>query len=146
MKRKLIPLLLLILILVGCQAKSPANYLVISMQDYAVKMDAEDSFVLYIGSDTCPACKEHKANAFAYLKTHSNHNLFAMDIKQINSDSRLVFATTAYELIGSSFYTAHGLQTNLLYIPTTIRYQFGIAVQAKIGVIEKEDFSFWFTE
>ncbi len=145
MKVKQLVFVVIIFLLTACQTnlKTPSNLVTLSITAIEEKIANQESFTFYFSSGTCSFCLENKNNAIRYLNQNSERTLYRVEINTIPSAKISQYALLIFDLIGEDFYTANGYLANNLYLPSTIRYESGMAVRANIGVIETEDFASW---
>ena len=121
----------------------PSNYLDTSITIIEQKITAQETFTFYFGSDTCRYCEMTKQNAIGYLTKNPDVVLYHVDLREVSSIKRSYYAGVMYQLLGQAYYTSHGYITTGLYVPSTLRYEQGIAIAATIGVIEESAYATW---
>lgn len=75
--KKIVILIFGVILMIGCSLKTK-SYDEISYQEYSQKIENKETFILYIGSDTCSHCQEFTPTLKKVIKKYN------LDIKYIN--------------------------------------------------------------
>lgn len=132
--KKIISLLLIALILVGCG--SPAkeiNY--ISSVDAMTKMDNQDSFFMIIGNSTCSACQVYKPVLEELVKNKG------ADLYYVETDTEAAKSDTDYKNVLKFF--EEYLNDEVKGTPATLYVEDGKVETVEIGIQKYTDLISW---
>lgn len=132
--KKIISLLLIALILVGCG--SPAkeiNY--ISSVDAMTKMDNQDSFFMIIGNSTCSACQVYKPVLEELVKNKG------ADLFYVETDTEAAKSDTDYKNVLKFF--EEYLNDEVKGTPATLYVEDGKVETVEIGIQKYTDLISW---
>lgn len=132
--KKIISLLLIALILVGCG--SPAkeiNY--ISSVDAMTKMDNQDSFFMIIGNSTCSACQVYKPVLEELVKNKG------ADLFYVETDTEAAKSDTDYKNVLKFF--EEYLNDEVKGTPATLYVEEGKVETVEIGIQKYTDLISW---
>lgn len=132
--KKIISLLLIALILVGCG--SPAkeiNY--ISSVDAMTKMDNQDSFFMIIGNSTCSACQVYKPVLEELVKNKG------ADLYYVETDTEAAKSDTDYKNVLKFF--EEYLNDEVKGTPATLYVEEGKVETVEIGIQKYTDLISW---
>lgn len=132
--KKIISLLLIALILVGCG--SPAkeiNY--ISSVDAMTKMDNQDSFFMIIGNSTCSACQVYKPVLEELVKNKG------ADLFYVETDTEAAISDTDYKNVLKFF--EEYLNDEVKGTPATLYVEDGKVETVEIGIQKYTDLISW---
>lgn len=132
--KRIISLLLIALILVGCG--SPAkeiNY--ISSVDAMTKMDNQDSFFMIIGNSTCSACQVYKPVLEELVKNKG------ADLFYVETDTEAAKSDTDYKNVLKFF--EEYLNDEVKGTPATLYVEDGKVETVEIGIQKYTDLISW---
>lgn len=117
---KKILIILCALFLVGC---SNPKYTEISVTQFQEKLDAKESFILVIGSDTCSACKSHEPTMQKVMKD-TNLEIFYINLHVLSDED--------YSKIYSSYVVTS--------TPTTLFFKDGVETSTYDRIVGAVDY------
>lgn len=88
---KIFVLLISITVLVGCTSKSK-NMIEISLDDFKGKLANKESFVLYVGNNSCSACNSYMPTLESVIKEY-NITIYHLDNSKLSSKEFAEFTT-----------------------------------------------------
>lgn len=117
---KKILIILCALFLVGC---SNPKYTEISVTQFQEKLDAKESFILVIGSDTCSACKSYEPTMQKVMKD-TNLDIFYINLHVLSDED--------YSKIYSSYVVTS--------TPTTLFFKDGVETSTYDRIVGAVDY------
>ena len=117
---KKILIILCALFLVGC---SNPKYTEISVTQFQEKLDAKESFILVIGSDTCSACKSYEPTMQKVMKD-TNLEIFYINLHVLSDED--------YSKIYSSYVVTS--------TPTTLFFKDGVETSTYDRIVGAVDY------
>lgn len=88
-------------------------YVVLSGEEAYEKMENGDSFVLYIGRDTCPYCQQHVPNLMEAAQNHGLTELY--HVNTIDSNNRDFVQTEGISVTPTTYFIVDGVVAETLY-------------------------------
>lgn len=106
---KKILIILCALFLVGC---SNPKYTEISVTQFQEKLDAKESFILVIGSDTCSACKSYEPTMQKVMKD-TNLEIFYINLHVLSDeDYSKIYSSYVVTSTPTTFFFKDGVETS----------------------------------
>ena len=106
---KKILIILCALFLVGC---SNPKYTEISVTQFQEKLDAKESFILVIGSDTCSACKSYEPTMQKVMKD-TNLDIFYINLHVLSDeDYSKIYSSYVVTSTPTTLFFKDGVETS----------------------------------
>ena len=132
MKKKIIVILLLLLLISGCKKFTKGEIITANADVILEKLKNKESFIVYIGYDDCPSCKEYKPILQQLIENYD------VTIYYLPTDNK-EYEDQLNEIQYDYFY-------RMLWTPTTYIVEEGKVVDIREKVVSYEDLEKWLND
>lgn len=84
--KKIFIVLILLLLVVGCSKK---DYTEITYNELIQKINNQETFVLFVGADTCSACQIIKPKLTKVIQKHNINDVYYIDIQDLGENESI---------------------------------------------------------
>ena len=130
--RKKVLIIILLLLLCGCKKFTKGEIITANAEEILEKLKSKESFIVYIGYDDCPSCKEYRPILQQLIENYD------ITIYYLPTDDEK-YQSQLDEIQYDYFY-------RMLWTPTTYIVDNGEVTDLKEKVLEYEDLVSWLDE
>ena len=130
--KKLLIIMMVIscLMLTGCEEKKTGLLTEITANECFEKMEAQETFIVFIGQLSCPHCADYFENLEKYMESHPLYMYVVEADAEVNKDGSFKKLYTTYF-------------PDLEYTPTTYYVVDGVVVDEVINVMDSTQITSW---
>lgn len=140
---KKILLLVFLLLLSSCSTTKidEKNYHIVSYGEILEKIENKETFVYYVGQESCAGCKEYYQNLAKFFKDNQSLEIYYVSYEDNFASGKpyynehLKLNKYTYDYLGADYYEMFNLDKNIFYTPTSFKIDQGNYASTIIGSI-----------
>ena len=112
----------------------------------STKIMNDETFVFFLKQDNCASCAKFYPIVSEFLDENPEEKIHVLNYSKMQPVDAVTLAANYLEVLGNSYYNKNDYSSTSLYTPSICKVVNGEIVDAKIGVVDKDQIKYMYQE